>query len=322
MNQYIGNESQLYGVEEYSLIGGYKDNVKMLRIYNEAGLEMTVSLDRNADIVSLKYKGKNISYITPNGIRHHSNYEPNGDGWIKHFTAGFLTTCGYQNVGVPCTVDGVDYPLHGSINYIPVDHYSYEITDKEIVVKFVVLDEAIFTRKIKRTRTIVMPLKSTKFSFIDEFENRGGESTPLLVLYHMNIGYPLLKEDSIVNITYDKIEGRNEYSSKYIDTARIMEKPTKNYAERVYFYENNKKMGSAEVISPSEKFALKITYSTEELPCFTEWKMMGVRDYVLGLEPGNVTPEGYKVNKEKKRVISLKPNQHLTYKIDVDVRDI
>lgn len=322
MNQYIGNESQLYGVEEYSLIGGYKDNVKMLRVYNEVGLEMTISLDRNADIVSLRYKGKNISYITPNGIRHHSNYDPNGDGWIKHFTAGFMTTCGYQNVGSPCNVDGVDYPLHGSINYIPVDHYSYEINDKDIIVKLVILDEAIFSRKIKRTRTFTIPLKDSKFSFKDEFINRGGESSPLLILYHINIGYPMLKEDSIINIDYDSVEGRNDYSTKYIDTARIMEKPTKNYAERVYFYQNSKKNGFAEVISPSQKMSLKIKYSTEELPFFTEWKMMGIRDYVLGLEPGNVTPEGYKVNKEKKRIVTLKPNQQISYKIDFEIKDI
>ena len=33
-------------------------------------------------------------------------------------------------------------------------------------------------------------------------------------------------------------------------------------------------------------------YNKDELPCFTEWKLMGKRDYVLGLEPGNCTPDG------------------------------
>jgi len=322
MNPYIGNESQLYGVEEYSLVGGYKDNVKMLHAYNATGLDMTISLDRNADIVSLKCNGKNISYITPNGIRHHTNYDPNGDGWIKHFTAGFLTTCGYQNVGVPCNVDGVDYPLHGSINYIPVDRYSYDIDDEKIVIKLVVLDEAIFSRKIKRIRTISIPLQSNTFSIEDEFINRGGEETPLLVLYHINIGYPLLKEDSIVNIKHDKVEGRNDYSNKYIETARIMEKPTKNYSERVYFYKNVSENGFAEVISPSEKMSLSISYNTKELPFFTEWKMMGIRDYVLGLEPGNVTPEGYKVNKEKGRILILKSNETISYRLTIEIKNI
>ena len=33
-------------------------------------------------------------------------------------------------------------------------------------------------------------------------------------------------------------------------------------------------------------------YDKKSLPCFTEWKLMGKRDYVLGLEPGNCTPDG------------------------------
>jgi hypothetical protein len=37
---------------------------------------------------------------------------------------------------------------------------------------------------------------------------------------------------------------------------------------------------------------MTMTYNKDELPCFTEWKMMGKHDYVLGLEPGNVIPQG------------------------------
>lgn len=317
MNPYIGNEFQLYGVEEYTLSGGYKDNCKMLHVKNGVGLDMVISLDRNGDIVYLTYKGKNVSYITPNGVRHHSTYIPQGDGWIKNFTAGFLTTCGYENVGSPCIVDGKEYPLHGSINYIPVDSYSYEITDNEIIIKLIVLDEAIFSRKIKRERIITISLKENKFSIEDNFLNRGGEETPLEVLYHMNIGYPLVKEDSIIEINYDSIKARNKHSEEFINDALKLQKPTANFEEMCYFYHMKNNEGEASIYSPSEKFGLRLNYDGSKLGCFTEWKMMGIRDYVVGLEPGNVFPNGYKQNLEDGVIKFLKPDEKLTYKIDV-----
>ena len=36
-----------------------------------------------------------------------------------------------------------------------------------------------------------------------------------------------------------------------------------------------------------EQIGLSIDYDAEDLDCFVEWKMMGIRDYALGLECGN-----------------------------------
>lgn len=44
--------------------------------------------------------------------------------------------------------------------------------------------------------------------------------------------------------------------------------------------------------SPSIDKGVVIAYNRLELPRFVEWKMMGKTDYVLGLEPGNCTPDG------------------------------
>ena len=37
---------------------------------------------------------------------------------------------------------------------------------------------------------------------------------------------------------------------------------------------------------------LRLRYQTDELPCFREWKMLGEREYTLGLEPANCLPLG------------------------------
>ena len=67
MNSYIGHPSQLSGVEEYRLIGGKGDGMRLLQVRNGLGLEFTVSPDRAADITRLSYEGVNYSYISPSG---------------------------------------------------------------------------------------------------------------------------------------------------------------------------------------------------------------------------------------------------------------
>ena len=46
------------------------------------------------------------------------------------------------------------------------------------------------------------------------------------------------------------------------------------------------------IYSPLLDASLCIRFDPKQLPFFTQWKMMGVRDYVLGLEPGNCHPDG------------------------------
>ena len=102
MNPYIGHDSQFYGVEEHRLVGGKGDGMRLYEINNGKGLELTVSPDRNGDITRLRYKGINMSYMSPCGYVAPAYYDSIGSNWLNSFTAGFLTTCGLQAVGSPC----------------------------------------------------------------------------------------------------------------------------------------------------------------------------------------------------------------------------
>ena len=321
MNPYIGHEFQLYGVEEYTLNGGRKEGMKILHVKNGLGLDMTISLDRGGDISSLSLHGKNMSYLTPNGYVSSRYYDDKGSGWIKTFTAGFLTTCGFNNAGSPCSDEDGEYPLHGSVNQIPVDSYSYEVLEDRIVIRTVLLDEYIFNRKLKRVRLITVYLNKNEFEIEDEIENRGDKKTPVLCLYHMNIGYPLLKEDSIVVIDSKKVIARDKHAQEGIKEWNKMEKPTPNYQEMCYYHKMKSNIGRAGIYSPSEDIGVMITYDSTKLKEFTQWKMMGVRDYVLGLEPGNVNADGYVVNKAKNLLTYLSPNEKLNYKLRIQLFD-
>ena len=51
MNPYIGHETQLSGVEEHRLVGGKGDGMRLYEATNGKGLELTLSPDRNGDII-------------------------------------------------------------------------------------------------------------------------------------------------------------------------------------------------------------------------------------------------------------------------------
>ena len=65
MNPYIGHPLQLDGVEEYRLVGGKGDGMRLYEINNGRGMTLTVSPDRNGDIIRLRCNGVNFKlYVT------------------------------------------------------------------------------------------------------------------------------------------------------------------------------------------------------------------------------------------------------------------
>ena len=116
MNKYIGHPMQIYGIEETRLVGGKADGMRMLNVRNGKGLEFTISLDRAADVTRLSLGGDNFSFISACGYVAPSYYDKDGIGFLKSFTAGFCTTCGLTAVGSPCTDEGEELPLHGTIS--------------------------------------------------------------------------------------------------------------------------------------------------------------------------------------------------------------
>ena len=279
---------------------------------------MEISLSRNGDISSLSYKGMNLSYLSPCGYVGPAYYDDKGDGFLKSFTAGFLTTCGLTTFGSPSNDAGEELPLHGNIGNEPTSQAFYEEKENEIVVKTLTRDERIFGRKLVLRRTIHFDLNVNRFALEDVISNEGDQPTPLMVLYHMNMGYPLLDEDSEFSCSYVSIRGRNEHASRYIDSAFQMEKPQAGYQERCYYFPQ-KEVGLASIYQPKHHVGLSIHFNPQELPCLTEWKMMGVRDYVLGIEPGTHFPDGRNKVRAQGKLQYLEPGESRSFHLEISI---
>lgn len=319
MNPYIGHETQISGVEEHRLTGGKGDGMRLYEICNGLGLELCVSPDRNGDITRLRFLGRNMSYMSPCGYVAPAYYDKTGSNWLSSFTAGYLTTCGLQAVGSPCTDQGEELPLHGSIANLPCEQAYWEEDEEDIRIHTVTRDEVIFGRKMVLNRTITVSKKENVFTIDDEIENRGDQTYPLEILYHMNMGYPLLDEDSVITIPSSEVLPRDEHAAEDIANWMHMEKPQAGYQERCYYHKFPDEFGKASIYQPKLETELQISFNAKELDGFVEWKMMGVRDYVLGLECGNCYPDGRDVMRRSGMLKFLAPGEKKHYQVKVEL---
>ncbi len=294
MNKYTGHPSQLCGVEEVTLAKGRGKGMTLLEIRNGKGLRLTLSADRCMDISRLSVGEVNMGFFAPCGYAAPAFYDNCGTGFLKSFTAGFLTTCGFANAGSPCTDEGEELPLHGTVSNLPCESYSYEETETEIIVRAEVRDASLFGKKYLLHRKYICSKTENKLTIRDSVENIDTVTLPCMLLYHFNMGYPLLSEKAEVQIPSHSVKPRNEHAAEDLENCLVMEKPQRGYEERCYYHDVQARDGRASVgiFNPDAECGLVMTFGKDTLDCFTEWKMMGEGEYVLGLEPSNCTPDG------------------------------
>lgn len=320
VNKYIGHDSQLYGVEEHRLVGGKGDGMRLFQVKNGLGLEFTVSADRCADISRLSFKGRNFGYFSPCGYVAPAFYDDKDNGFLKSFTAGFLTTCGLRAVGAPCEDQGEQLPLHGNIGNTPAEQIFWEECEDGLQIKATIKDEGIFGDKLVLYRKIICSLKENRIIICDKIVNRGDRKTPVMILYHLNMGYPLLSENAELYIPSKRVVPRNDHAAKGLEQWDKISKPQAHFEEQCYFHTFDGD-GKAGIFNTDIDLGLLIQFNSEELLYFTQWKMLGERDYVMGLEPGNCHPDGRDVMRKEGKLKSLKPGESVQYEITISMMD-
>jgi len=64
---------------------------------------------------------------------------------------------------------------------------------------------------------------------------------------------------------------------------------------------------------------LVIQYDATILDYFVQWKMLGVKDYALGLEPGNCHPDGRNIMREEDKLKYILPNEEKNFKVKFSI---
>lgn len=305
---YFDQLSQVCGVEEHRLVGGRGDGMRLFEVRNGLGLEFTVSADRCADLSRLSFHGRNCGFFSASGYVHPAYYDGVGKGSEKSFTGGFLATCGLSNVGAPCVDDKEALPLHGAVGNLPAERIFWDMDEENITIKAVVPHGGFFADKLVLTRTISCSRTENTLLLSDKVKNVGDRTVPLMLLYHINLGYPLLSERARLYIPSAQVTPRDPRAAEGMDTWSKVEPPQAGFKEQCYFHRFEDK-GVAGLYNPELGQGLMIRFDPEELPYFTQWKMMGQSEYVMGLEPGNCYPGGRLEERRQGRLQTIAPGE-------------
>lgn len=324
MNKYLGHPSQLGGIEEVILAQGKGKGMNLLQIKNTKAIDLTLVCDRCMDMSRLSYKGVNLGWFAPAGYVAPGLYDDaKGRGFLQNFTAGFLTTCGLTAVGGSCMDDGESTPMHGLISNTPCEHYHYYETEDEIIVEATVREASLFACHTEMKRTYKISKTEDKITLSDVITNIGNKTAPSMVLYHFNLGYPLLSEAAQLSIPeHSSFPTADAFDAMY-PNRKVMEKPQAGFSEECYVYDVKEENGKAKIgiYNPDSSVGFTMSFSKDSLPFLTEWKMMGEYEYVLGLEPGNAWPCGRDKMRERGELKFLEPGESITTEIVLEFTD-
>jgi hypothetical protein len=314
----VGSLDQVARVDSFIEAEGPARGARRLHVVNGGGLEFDVHPDRGLDIGAASYQGLPLAWLSSTGIAAPAAYEPDGRGWLRTFGGGLVTTCGLDSFGPPADDEDGVVGMHGRVGHLPARVTAAEATPERVVVAGTVRQTAVFAENLLLRREISTEVGSSAFTISDTVTNEGADPSPLMVLYHVNLGWPLLDEGAALDIPSASATPRDADAESGFDARYAIGAPVAGFREQVYIHEAGDDR-YARVTNRARGLEFTLRYS-QTLPALFEWKMTATKHYVLGLEPAN-TPEiqGRSAARASGRLPHIAPGETVAYQISIEV---
>lgn len=314
--RYVGSAQQLMSVRPVVYQEGRAEGLQAYEVKN-GRLSFSVMKDKCLDLAEVNWQGYHISFLSKPGLTGRNHYDTHGAEAQRSIMGGMLFTCGLENICAPCVVDGKEYPMHGRIRTTPAEHSSADAfwTDDEeprykISISGEMREAELFGENMILRRSIETTYEVPEIVIKDCITNEGFREETMMLLYHVNVGYPFLNEDCEIILPTKEVIPRDNAAEKQAGTWNRMEAPVDNEPEYVFLHKlAADKEGNtfAAVINERLGIGIKIQFNQKYLPYFMQWKSIASGDYVIGLEPANSSVFGKKYHLEKGDLHMLKP---------------
>jgi len=290
----LGRLDQVAGARPFVFDDGPARGMRGIDVWTGSGLEFSVLPDRCLDILSARLAGRPIAWESAVGPVAPARYDPEGFRWLRSFGGGLLTTCGLRHFGAPDAEDGEAWGLHGRASNLSADRVAvscgWDEESYRIAVRGRVDEAEVFRPTLRLERTIETALGSRRIDVRDRVTNLGHSTSSAMLLYHVNLGWPLVSEESRLLVAYESIRGVTEEAQAAVDRHRTFQPPTEGFSEHTYELEPKRYADGtcrAALVNPGlgDGLAVSLTWSKDALPYMAEWKMMGEGTYVVGVEP-------------------------------------
>ncbi len=257
-----------------------RPGAQSLHVTLDQGLAFEVLPDRGLDLGPAWFAGRPVAWRGPLAARRP---HPEPLGWLGGFS-GLLVTCGLDHIGPPAR----DRGLHGSHRDTPARDVVVErVRDGErlgVRISGVIDSVEMFGRLVRMHRVIESYTGEAAVTVRDRIVNEGWNPAPAPVLYHVNLGAPLVAPGTEVNVNAGQSVVREEVAA--IPDWKVYPEPRAETVESVWEHSAFPEEGRAEVRSPSGLTAT-LTWNTGVLPRLVQWVYPARGRYALGIEPGN-----------------------------------
>jgi len=327
----VGDISQVAGAQLVTSEEGLTRGTRIVRVRTGVGLAFDIAADRAMDISSASWRGVPIGWQTPVGPAAPAFHEKEGLGFLRTFAGGLVTTCGLDFFGAPCEDRGKQLGLHGRISHLPATEVGIQhewIGDEYLItVRGVVTQYQLFGENLKLVRTVTTTLGANSLVIDDEVVNEGHSSSPHMILYHCNFGWPLVDESAEIVLAERSSVARDAEAQKGYKRRLKIDPPKAAIPEQCYFYDLGKDRQGQTVVGLVNRdfegggLAAYLAYEKKELPVLTEWKDMASGDYVIGLEPSNCPARPRGELRKSKELPVLRPGATACYTLELGVVD-
>ncbi|GAB4459825.1 MAG: aldose 1-epimerase family protein [Armatimonadaceae bacterium] len=324
----VGDLAQVAGVERFTLDEGVAGGVRAARVRSGAGLDYTVLFSRGMDIGQASYKGIPLAWVSATGVGHPHAFEPETRGWLRTFHGGLLTGCGLSNAGAHNTDGDEALGLHGYLSHIPAEDTAvwtqWKGDDAEFVAEGVMREARVFSENLRLMRRVVTPLGVNTILIQDTVENVGFKTVPLMLLYHLNFGFPVVDEGT--KIRFDAASPttpRDAVAEKGMATWQTLDSPIPGYEEQCFFHDpqtDDTGFASVTLHNPALDFDVIIRYDKAAFPYLTQWKMMGQGEYVCGIEPANCRVLGRATERTEGRLQQIEPGEVRIFRAEIAIQ--
>ncbi|MCG8603776.1 aldose 1-epimerase family protein, partial [bacterium] len=184
--------------------------------------------------------------------------------------------------------------------------------DYEMWLEGSIRESSFFGFDLQLSRRLSTRLGESRLKIVDRVENLADRACPLMLLYHCNFGFPIVDAGARLVVSQKSVRPRDAAAKPGLETHKLMDSPQSGYAEQVFFHELNEDNGgfaTATIVNDELTVAGFVSFRKKELPEFIQWKQMGTREYVLGLEPANCLVLGREAERKRGTLEMLKPGE-------------
>jgi galactose mutarotase-like enzyme len=322
-------------VQLFRLQGGLSDGVDVVRIDN-GRMRLDVLPTRGMGIWQAEIDGVRLGWDAPVERPVHPSFvDPmrrGGIGWLDGFNE-LICRCGLSWHGAPVTDTQYDesgqvvseqfLPLHGRIANLPAHLVSLKMHDDLMQLTGVVDEASLFGGKLRLKSQLQTRVGSSSFRITDTVTNAAGTPAEVQMLYHCNLGRPLLSAEAQFVIAHKTVAPRDARAAEGVQQWPHFSGPEAGYAEQVYFIEpilDSDGLASAVLTAADQRHALALRFDGQTLPWCVLWKNTQAEEdgYVAGIEPASSFPNGRQFEREQGRVIILPPGESVTFRLELE----